>query len=314
MRATGPRPMHAGNIAPEDVWEPSEEYLLGLKTFESRLHLVLPSRRAALATQTVYDSITASSIPANAAVAAGYVTGNYVWSATDWARFSGDTVGIDVWAEDAGTAEDCEQGNAQPSAMPGWVLKRRAAGVDPTVYCGQNTWWQQIIEAFESAGVAQPHYWVANYNGSTAIPAGAIGHQYADGAYDTSSFVYPWPGVQAAPAPTPTANAEEAMYQKLVYDAANKQQHYGLLVVNTQNQATLYHRFYDEASGTMSPSSVVVTGLNGAAGLDGLISQSGGQLDFFGEYLDITNGTGAHAWASLPMAVGTTPAFSTQSI
>src|SRR5207302_7292844 len=104
----------------------------------------------------MYDGISADAhlIPTNAPLVAGYDDGRYAWSGADWARFpSAIHVHIAVFAStDSGTVLDCEPGNATPAQSVDWVLMRRRAGVDPTVYCGRNTWWSSIRAAFQARG------------------------------------------------------------------------------------------------------------------------------------------------------------------
>ena len=151
----------------------------------------------------MYDGVTASSLPRGAALVAGYVDGLYKWSALDWALFPGSIkVRIAVFAStNDGHVLDCEQGNATPAESVDWVLMRRRAGVDPTVYCGRNTWWPQIRASFQARGVPEPHYWVADYPGTyPTIPDGAIGLQYRDaGPYDLSIVADYWPGIDPPP-------------------------------------------------------------------------------------------------------------------
>lgn len=148
--------------------------------------------------RTMYDSVTPGNIPADAQMVAGYVDGAYAWSAADWARFPAAVhVPIAVFpSTNDGVVLDVEQGDATPQQAPGWVQMRRAAGVDPTVYCSESA-WPAVQAAFKAAGVAQPHYWVAAYPGEGAVvPAGAVAHQYQDaGPYDLSVVVDYWPGV-----------------------------------------------------------------------------------------------------------------------
>jgi hypothetical protein len=157
----------------------------------------------------MYDAVTASNIPTTALMVAGYVDGLYKWSAADWARFPhAAKVRIAVFSTtNDGHVLDCEQGNATPAQSVDWVLLRRAAGLDPTVYCGRNTWWDQIQGAFQARKVPEPHYWVADYSGNPAkpaIPVGAIGLQYQDtGPYDLSAVADYWPGIDPAPLPIP---------------------------------------------------------------------------------------------------------------
>jgi hypothetical protein len=93
-------------------------------------------------------------------------------------------------------------GHQAPSACVTWAVASRKAGIDPTIYCNQldsEKGWPAIRAAFNNARVPQPHYWVANYDGNPAIPAGAIAKQYTDldphgiNTYDTSSTVSNWP-------------------------------------------------------------------------------------------------------------------------
>jgi len=142
---------------------------------------------------TMYDSVTATAIPTNAAVVAGYVDGAYAWSNADWARFPESVkVRIAVFAStNDGHVLDVEDGDATPAQAPGWVRMRRAAGLDPIVYCNAST-WPSVISAFSSAGIAGPPYWIAQYDGSPAIPSGAVAKQYNDppgsgGEYDISN-------------------------------------------------------------------------------------------------------------------------------
>jgi len=165
--------------------------------------------------RTMYDGINsdASVIPTSAQLVGGYVDGNYVWSAADWNRFPHSIhVGIAVKSTtNAGVVLDVEKGNATPAESVDWVLLRRKAGVDPTVYCSQSE-WPTVRAAFQARKVAEPHYWVANYNKDKTIPAGAIAHQYeSDTRWDISSVADYWPGVDAPP----TTFQEEDVAQQI---------------------------------------------------------------------------------------------------
>lgn len=156
-------------------------------------------------TRTLYDAVTPANIPASAQMVAGYVDGRYAWSASDWARFPGAVkVRIAVFAStNDGHVLDVEPGDATPAQAVGWVQRRRAAGVDPTVYCGLSTTgysWANVRAAFQAAGVAEPHYWVAAYPGNGPnLYAGSVAHQYANpGPYDLSVVADYWPGVDVA--------------------------------------------------------------------------------------------------------------------
>jgi hypothetical protein len=153
----------------------------------------------------MYDAVSVPSVPAGATLVAGYDDGYYTDVAAFEARFPhAKVVPITVFASDnLGTVLDVEGGDATPAQAPGWVKMRRAAGVDPTVYCNSST-WDAVKAAFSIAGVAQPHYWIARYDGIAVIPAGAIAKQYSDpGPYDLSVVADYWPGVDPAPSPPP---------------------------------------------------------------------------------------------------------------
>ena len=152
-------------------------------------------------TRTMYDAVTPSQIPANAQMVAGYVDGIYAWHANDWARFPDAVkVRIAVFSRtNDGHVLDIEPGCSTPASAPGWVLMRRRAGVDPSVYCNTST-LPTVQAAFRAAGVPEPHYWIASYPGiGAALYAGSVAHQYADpGPVDISVVADYWPGVDGA--------------------------------------------------------------------------------------------------------------------
>lgn len=168
-----------------------------------------PTRRRGrsfpIVTRTMYDGVNASRLPANAQLVAGYVDGLYAWSAADWARFPTSVkVRIAVFSStNDGEVLDVEPGNATPAESVDWVLMRRGAGVDPTVYMNTST-WPTVRAAFNARRVTEPHYWVAQYDGVATLPAGAIAKQYFNdnqAGYDLSVVADFWPGVD----PTPSA-------------------------------------------------------------------------------------------------------------
>jgi hypothetical protein len=151
--------------------------------------------------RVMFDSVTPSAIPTNAALVAGYINGPFAWTAAEWSRFPHSVqVRISVRASlNDGHVIDCENGDATPAQAVQWVAMRRRSGADPSVYCNAST-WPTVQAAFRSAGVAAPHYWIAHYDGSTAIPAGAVAKQYNDppksgGNYDITAVADYWPGV-----------------------------------------------------------------------------------------------------------------------
>jgi hypothetical protein len=158
----------------------------------------------------MYDGINTdvpkiAALPDAIGLVAGYVDGEFAWSPEDWARFPNSThVRIACFATtNDGEVLDVEPGNATPAESVDWVLMRRQAGADPTVYMNTST-WPAVRAAFQARDVQEPHYWVAQYDGIAILPAGAIAKQYynSDSAgYDLSVVADYWPGVDEPPAP-----------------------------------------------------------------------------------------------------------------
>lgn len=148
------------------------------------------------------DSVTAKNIPTDTVLVAGYVDGKFKWTTADWARFpKAVKVRIAVFAPtNDGHVLDVERGNAAPAEATGWVLRRRRAGVDPTVYCSLSV-WPTVRKAFVNAKVAEPHYWIAAYPGNgPRLYKGSVAHQYASNSkVDTSVVADYWPGVDPKP-------------------------------------------------------------------------------------------------------------------
>ena len=156
--------------------------------------------------RTMYDAIYPANIPTDAQMVAGYIDGRWAWTAAEWALFPNAVkVRIAVFpSTNDGHCLDIEPGDATPAQGPAWVVMRRNAGVDPSVYCNTAT-WPAVRAAFAAAQVAEPHYWIAAYpgNGPNLYP-GSVAHQYANpGPVDISVVADYWPGVD----PAPTASA-----------------------------------------------------------------------------------------------------------
>lgn len=156
--------------------------------------------------RTMFDSVVPGHIPTSLdpVLVAGYVDGLYANVPAMRSRFPHATV-VEIAVRpstNAGVVLDVETGDATPAQAPGWVSMRRKAGVDPTVYCNSST-WSAVRKAFRTAGVAEPHYWIAGYGNppDTSIPSGAVAHQYTDHGdlYDISSVADHWPGVDTQP-------------------------------------------------------------------------------------------------------------------
>jgi len=165
----------------------------------------------------MYDAIEALNLPVGGDLYAGYIGGSWPDASAIAQRFPTKTVvRIAVQAdENDGVVLDVEKGDATPAQAVDWVLHRRAAHVDPTVYCNTST-WPAVVAAFQARKVGLPHWWAAAYVNDpskrpTSLPAGAIALQWYDfGRYDASIVADYWPGVDPAPKPpAPTTQLEE---------------------------------------------------------------------------------------------------------
>lgn len=139
--------------------------------------------------------------PASVDLIGYYVDGNYVPSNAALARFAGKVhVPISVnLSGNMGVVLDGPPDNGSWSEVPGWIRRARARGVDPTVYTSLSD-WPTGIQACNAAGVAQPHWWIASWNGRAEMIAGAVAHQYDSNGnrWDDSIVADYWPGIDPA--------------------------------------------------------------------------------------------------------------------
>lgn len=156
-------------------------------------------------TRIMYDSVRVEGIPADAHVVAGYVDGLYANVGTMQRRFPNAVVvriAVSHHTND-GHVLDVETGDATPSGAVIWAKNRRAAGADPSVYCNMSV-WPMVRKAFKDAGIPEPHYWIAQWDGIQSIPSGAVAKQFKNGKnYDTSILADFWPGVDSHSNPRP---------------------------------------------------------------------------------------------------------------
>lgn len=148
-----------------------------------------------------YDSTNLVDIPVDAQLVLYYLNGSWPASDADLARFtSAMKEGISVTPfANVGKWLDVETGDAFPWQAPDWCVMRRAAGEDPGVYVQYSAWAATKTE-FALRGVAEPHWWIALWDGVAVLLEGAIGKQYAanhpgtpyysGGHYDKSIFNY----------------------------------------------------------------------------------------------------------------------------
>lgn len=162
----------------------------------------------------MFDGITPGTVPPGAQLYAAYLDGDWPDFAALLAKYP-DAIGVPVAVSasyNGGKVLDVENGDATPAESVNWVLARRRAGVNPTVYCNTST-WPAVRTEFQLRKVAEPHYWLAQYDGAATIPAawsaaGVVAKQYADkGGYDVSVVADYWPGIDPVPTPPPAPTA-----------------------------------------------------------------------------------------------------------
>jgi hypothetical protein len=165
----------------------------------------------------MYDAIDVNELPQGGDLYAGYDDGNWPDADSIAARFPGkEVLRITVNpADNKGVIGDGPPDNGTWPEWVQWVEMRRAAGEDPWLNTNQQNNWQAGKDAFAAAGVPEPHWWVANYDGDPALPAGALMKQYASNSgYDTSSCAAYLPGIDPKPVvipPKPPITLEEIM-------------------------------------------------------------------------------------------------------
>lgn len=181
----------------------------------------------------MYDSVDPFAIPKDAQMVVVYMDGIYKWSQAGRDRFK-HAKQVTCSAVGAVSAQvgDVEDGCIWPPANAvQWVQRARRDGYDASVYVNEMNDWGPVREAFRRAGVPEPHYWVANFNGVRAIPKGSVGRQYAhpstppgnpqgpwhtNGHWDESWIADYWPGVDDEPPWGGGANEELEMGTHLV--------------------------------------------------------------------------------------------------
>lgn len=159
-------------------------------------------------TRTMYDAVTPGNIPASATLVAGYADGRYANLSALKKRFPHATI-VEIAISHLTRAQvlDVESGDASPEGAVQWctTTMHDVPNTQLTVYCNAST-WPAVKAAFRSAGVSQPQYWIAQYDGKSAIPSGAIAKQHTNTAkYDLSSVVAAgsWHGVDPVAPPKP---------------------------------------------------------------------------------------------------------------
>lgn len=174
--------------------------------------------------RTMYDGVNslaagiAKDFPA-AQMIAGYVTGQYAWTAAEWALFP-RAVHVTICTSahfNVGDVLDVERGDASPDQAHGWIAMRKANGLyRPTIYCSLNV--VPAVRAATGAFILGRDYdiWVADWTGVALIPpcpgtpaARFAACQYASDARKDTSVVGDdgWPH-RTPPGPPPPPPAK----------------------------------------------------------------------------------------------------------
>lgn len=154
-------------------------------------------------TRTGADSTVAEYLPEGMDIYLGYVDGKYRSYDAIRARFPHALV-VPIATQaggNVGTVGDGPPDNGTWPQWVAWVVRRRKAGADPTINTNSSS-WPAAVKAFNDAGVAPPHWWIAKWDDHPEVIAGTIGKQYKSvpGRYDLSLFADYWPGVDPKPA------------------------------------------------------------------------------------------------------------------
>ncbi len=151
-------------------------------------------------TRFMYDAVTPKRIPSDASMVAGYADGRFanLTEAEMAQRFPhAKRVSIAVHPTTRAQVLDVEPGCSSPEEAVRWCTRTMADTDNKhlTVYCNTST-WPQVRGAFHHAGVTEPNYWVARYDGKAQIPDGALAKQYQNTpGFDRSVVTDHWPGI-----------------------------------------------------------------------------------------------------------------------
>lgn len=168
----------------------------------------------------IYDSTAPADIPhADDGYVFAYNDGLYTQVDAVRARFpDARIITISAVGQASADVVDVEPGCVWPPASAvAYVQRERAAGRNPTVYCGRSN-WPAVVQAFYDAGMGQPPYWVAHYTNtphlcsSSCYPSSvgslvAVATQYGGdlpGHFDVTVTNGAWPdGLAVAGSGTP---------------------------------------------------------------------------------------------------------------
>lgn len=156
-------------------------------------------------TRTMYDGITAASLPTNGALYLFYVDGSWPNGTAVKARTPGKihvatTIGRTAAAR--GMVLDCEKGDATNADALAWCRNYPGANSDLTIYTNTSNW--VALRPVLLALTTKPNILLAQYDNVATIPTDSVfnivGKQYKNTpGYDESVVKDYWPGVDPAP-------------------------------------------------------------------------------------------------------------------
>ena len=121
----------------------------------------------------MFDSVTASEIPANAQAVAGYVDGRFANVAELKDRFPhAHILSIAVFPEHDADCLDIETGDASPADAAGWYARQRARGVArPCLYASASVMQNAVLPALNAAEIPRSavRLWSAHYGAGEHI-------------------------------------------------------------------------------------------------------------------------------------------------
>jgi hypothetical protein len=154
---------------------------------------------------TFYDSTDVFAIPADAAVVAGYIDGDYVTVPALRARFPhARIIEITVTGLPGVAVCDCESGDLTPDQAATWAQNEVKGGRRPTLYCDAST-RVALVGALAALGLQfgrDVDNWLAHYDDVAVVPDGSVAKQYLHTQTLDTSVALPTWGVlpQVAPA------------------------------------------------------------------------------------------------------------------
>lgn len=178
---------------------------------------------------TMFDNITLSLLPANAAAYAGYVDGRFKNFSQLQAKFPhAHLLSIAVFASNDADCLDVETGDATPSEAMVWVVRQFERGVKrPVLYADAST-MRVIISLMADAGIPRRtlRLWSAHYTRHPhfcgphtcgEIPMDVDGTQWTDVALGRSldQSILDDDFFGTSPAPKPSNDWQVAMMNKL---------------------------------------------------------------------------------------------------